>query len=119
MGSLGCLVTVPGEFVEYREEIPLEVVTPTRVEVNLGVGDLSLTAGEPNVLFSGRFRTNVAAWKHGILRITQPSTRGVFLGPGAKNEWDLYLAPEVPLSLKLDIGVSKSYLDLTKFSRSQ
>jgi hypothetical protein len=129
LSSLACTITVPGVPVpaiptlevgpmqEYREEIPLEGTTTAQVEVTLGTGELTLAAGEPELLFSGLFRTNVPAWKpevtwkDGVLRVAQPDTRGM-PGPGAENEWDLYLAPRVPMSLKLQVGAAKGHLDL-------
>jgi hypothetical protein len=129
LSSLACTITVPGVPVpaiptlevgpmqEYREEIPLEGTTTAQVEVTLGTGELTLAAGEPDLLFSGLFRTNVPAWKpevtwkDGVLRVAQPDTRGM-PGPGAENEWDLYLAPRVPMSLKLQVGAAKGHLDL-------
>ncbi|MGB9776118.1 MAG: toast rack family protein [Anaerolineae bacterium] len=129
LSAPACNVTVPGiplpaiptlevgPIQEYREEIPLEGTTAARVEVTMGIGELKVAAGEPEVLFSGIFRTNVPAWKpevtwkDGVLRIAQPDTRGM-PGPGAENEWDLALAPRVPISLKLQVGAAKGHLDL-------
>ncbi|MBC7228102.1 MAG: hypothetical protein H5T61_12890 [Thermoflexales bacterium] len=129
LSSLACTITVPGislpgvptlevgEMQEYREEIPLEGTTAAQVEITLGAGELTLTAGEPDLLFSGLFRTNVPAWKpevtwkDGVLRVSQPDTRGM-PGAGAENEWDLALAPRVPMSLKLQVGAAKGRLDL-------
>lgn len=129
LSSLACTITVPGislpgvptlevgPMQEYREEIPLEGTTAAQVEITLGVGELTLTAGEPDLLFSGLFRTNVPAWKpevtwkDGVLKVAQPDTRGM-PGPGAENEWDLALAPRVPMSLKLQVGAAKGRLDL-------
>ncbi len=128
--SLGCTVTLPavplpevptletGPMQEYREEVPLEGVQEARVEITCGVGELSLAAGDPETLFSGVFRTNVAAWapevtwKEGTLTVKQPETRGI-PQPGAENEWDLMLAPRVPLRLKLTLGAARGHIDLT------
>ncbi len=130
LSSLACTITVPGislpavptlevgPMQEYREEIPLEGTTAARVEITLGMGKLTLAAGEPDLLLSGLFRTNVTAWKpevtwkEGVLRVAQPDIRGM-PGPGAENEWDLALAPHVPMSLKLQVGAAKGQLDLS------
>ncbi len=129
LSSLACTITIPGislptmptlevgPMQEYREEVPLEGATAAQVEITLGMGELTLKAGEPDVLFSGLFRTNVSAWKpevtwkDGVLKVAQPDTRGM-PGPGAENEWDLALAPRVPMSLKLQVGAAKGRLDL-------
>lgn len=129
LSSLACTITVPGislpsmptlevgPMQEYREEVPLEGVTAAQVEITLGIGELTLTAGEPDVLFSGLFRTNVSAWKpevtwkDGVLKVAQPDIRGI-PGAGAENEWNLALAPRVPMGLKLQVGAAKGRLDL-------
>lgn len=129
LSSLACTITVPGislpavptlevgPMQEYREEIPLENTTAARVEITMGIGELTLTAGAPDLLFSGLFRTNVSAWKpevtwkDGVLKVAQPDIRGV-PGAGAENEWDLALAPRIPMSLKLRVGAAKGRLSL-------
>ncbi len=129
LSSLACNITVPsislpgvptlevGPMQEYREEIPLEGTTAARVEITLGIGELTLRTGEPDLLFSGQFRTNVPAWKpevtwkDGVLKVAQPDTRGM-PGAGAENEWDLALAPRVSMSLKVEVGAAKGRLDL-------
>lgn len=129
LSSLACTITVPGislpevptlevgPMQEYREEIPLGSTTAAQVEITLGMGELTLTAGEPDLLFSGLFRTNVSAWKpevtwkDGVLRVAQPDIRGV-PAAGAENDWDLALAPRIPMSLKLRVGAAKGRLSL-------
>lgn len=129
LSSLACTITVPGislpevptlevgPMQEYREEIPLGSTTAAQVEITLGIGELTLTAGEPDLLFSGLFRTNVSAWKpevtwkDGVLRVAQPDIRGV-PAAGAENDWDLALAPRIPMSLKLRVGAAKGRLSL-------
>lgn len=129
LSSLACTITVPGislpsvptlevgPMQEYREEIPLGGTTAAQVEITLGMGELTLAAGEPDLLFSGLFRTNVSTWKpkvtwnDGVLKIAQPDIRGI-PGAGAENEWDLTLSPRIPMSLKLKVGAAKGQLDL-------
>ncbi|MCX8067341.1 MAG: toast rack family protein [Anaerolineae bacterium] len=128
--SLGCTITLPsiplpevptlktGPMQEYREEIPLETATETTVNIRIGVGELTLEPGDPETLFSGLFRTNVSAWvptivrETGRLTVEQPSVRGV-PQPGAENEWEIRLAPRVPLRLRVTLGAARGRLDLT------
>lgn len=128
--SLGCTITLPniplpevptletGPMREYREEIPLETAAETTVNISLGIGELTLEAGDPETLLSGVFRTNVPAWAPQVtweertLTIEQPSTRGV-PKPGAENQWDIRLAPRVPMRLKMSLGAARSRVDLT------
>ncbi|MGQ9709107.1 MAG: toast rack family protein [Anaerolineae bacterium] len=129
LSSLACTITVPGislprvptlevgPMQEYREAIPLGGTTAARVEITMGMGELTLAAGEPDLLFSGLFRTNISAWKpevtwkDDVLKIAQPDIRGV-PGAGAENEWNLTLSPRIPMSLKLQVGAAKGRLDL-------
>ncbi len=130
LSSLACSITIPGlpevniprlkvgPMEEYVEEVPRDGVEEARVEIRLGSGEISLAAGDPDPLFSGRFRTNVAewapevAWRDGLLSIEQGDARGV-PEPGAENEWDLRFSPEVPLDLELQIGATDGELDFT------
>ncbi len=132
LSSMACTITLPlpdvriprlptlevGTMQEYREEVPLAGVTEARVEISLGTGELTLSAGEPDKLFSGRFRTNVPAWapevtwQDGVLKVKQRDTAGI-PGAGAENEWDLRFAPGVPLDMVIQIGAARGRLDMS------
>jgi hypothetical protein len=132
LSSIACTITPPlpdvrvpgvptlevGTVQEYREEVPLAGITEARVEISLGVGELTLSAGEPDKLFSGLFRTNVPAWapevtwRDGVLKVEHSDTVGI-PGPGAENEWDLRFAPNVPLHMKIAVGAARGRLNMS------
>ncbi len=106
-----------GPMQEYEETIPAAGISEAEVEIRAGVGEIELGQGEPENLFSGRFRTNVeewapeVTWEDGVLRIEQ-GIEGT-AEPGAENEWELGFSPDVPLDMDIDIGAAKGRLDFT------
>ncbi len=135
LSSMACTITVPlpdvrvpevptlevGTMQEYREEVPLTDVTEAGVEISCGAGELTLSAGEPDKLFSGLFRTNVPAWvpevtwQNGVLKVKQQDSVGI-PGAGAKNEWDFRFAPGVPLDMTIQVGAAKGRLDMSNLA---
>jgi len=135
-GTLACRVTMPnlpevtipalptvprltpGPMQKFEEEVPRDGVTEARVRIRLAAGEIYLSAGAPDALFRGEFRTNIAPWapeviwRDGVLRIEQGAVKGI-PDPGAKNEWDLQFSPEVPLEIDAEIGASRGELDFT------
>lgn len=111
----------PGPLEEYVEEVARDGASEARVEIRLGAGEVQLAAGEPDLLFHGRFRTNIAAWapevswQDGLLRIEQGSAHGL-RDPGAKNEWDLRFSPQVALDIDAEIGAARGEMDFTGLS---
>jgi hypothetical protein len=103
---------------DYEEEIPLEDAEEARVRVRFGAGEISLAAGDPDMLFSGQFRTNVAewapevTWQDGLLEIEQGRSSGI-PESGMRNEWDLEFSPGAVLDMELEIGASDGDLDFT------
>lgn len=130
LSSLACSITIPalpdvdisrlevGPMKEYEEQVPWEGEKEARVDIRFGAGEITLAVGDPDPLFSGLFRTNVAewapevSWRDGILRIEQGHTRGI-PDPGAENEWDLHFSPEVEMEMNLEIGAGDGELDFT------
>jgi len=127
--SLSCTLTIPllpevevprlevGEMEEYTEEVSSAGVSSARVKIEQGIGDLSIAAGDPALLFSGVFRTNVAewapavSWQNGRLDIEQGTTTGM-PGAGAENQWELAFSPDVELDMELEIGAVDCELDM-------
>lgn len=131
LSNLACSISLPNvelptlaprleveEMQEYTEEVPCYGVEEAQVEVTMGTGELTLSPGAADPLFSGRFRTNVAAWEpevtweDGLLRIDQPDARGI-PDPGARNEWELTFSPEVPLEMSVMLGAGQGELDFS------
>ena len=108
-----------GPTEEYQAEFPLQDTDEARVDVRFGAGDITLAAGDPDQLFEGTFRTNVAAWapevtwEDGRLRIDQGSSEGITTLADVVNEWELTFSPEPELEIDLEIGASDGELDFT------
>jgi len=137
LSSLACRLSLPrlseirlpsfgprlevGPMQEFDHEVQREGTTEARVKVGLGVGEITLAAGDPDPLFAGHFRTNVAAWapemtwQNGVLWIEQGESRGI-PDPGAENEWDLRFSPEVEIAMEMEMGVCDGDLDFTGLS---
>jgi len=107
-----------GPLQEFDEEVPRNGAEEMQVEIVLGAGEISMSAGDPDPLFAGSFRTNVAEWapevtaSESLLHIEQGHAEGM-AEPGARNEWDLRFSPEVALDMDLEIGACQGELDLT------
>ncbi|MBN1179598.1 MAG: hypothetical protein JXD18_10315 [Anaerolineae bacterium] len=108
-----------GAMQSYEEEIPADGVTEAQVDIILGAGELSLAAGDPDVLLEGYFQTNVeewapeVTWENGNLRISQGNSEGFPNSSEMENEWDLSFSPDVPLEMDMEIGAIQGDLDFT------
>jgi len=92
--------------------------------VRMGVGELTLSAGEPSSTFAldGRFEYAPAAWKpevkysveatRGVLYVSQPDSTDVPNLGKARNSWTVKIAPGVPTDLSLKLGVGESDVSL-------
>ena len=87
----------------------------------MGAGKLNVS-GSADALMDADFAHNVANWKPkvnyevngntGELSIKQGSGKGIRIGGGARNEWDLRFNDEVPTDLVVEMGAGESDLDL-------
>lgn len=127
--SLACTLTIPmlpevevprltvGEMEEYREEVSSAGVASAQVKIEQGIGELSIAPGDPALLFSGVFRTNVVewapevSWENDRLDIKQGTATGM-PDAGAENEWELAFSPDVELDMELEIGAVDCDLDM-------
>src|SRR5512141_2666328 len=87
------------------QSVELEGAKSVRVQINLGAGNLQMTAGPEKLLEAG-FSYNVAALKpvvkyaDGALVVRQPDVKGLPALQGItdfQNEWDLRLYDAVPM----------------------
>jgi len=94
------------------QSVELEDAKSVRVQINLGAGNLQMTAGAEKLL-EADFTYNVAALKpvmkytDGTLVVRQPETEGMPVLRNItdfRNEWDLRLYDAVPMDLSVDVG---------------
>jgi len=111
-----------GELQEKEESIPLDGAEPVAVDILFGAGEMEITAGDADQLFSGRFLYNVDKWEpevtyeDGKLVIRQGNNDESWGWPdedAARNEWELAFSPEVPLEMDIKTGAGQGELDLT------
>lgn len=91
------------------------------IDIEIGIGKLTVKSGSA-ALLDAEFTYNVDEWAPSVeynveggvgrLSITQPEAEGKSVPDGARNEWVLTLNSEVPLELRIDMGVGETRLDL-------
>lgn len=126
LASAGCSIDIKsqptGETV--RETKIIERTRAAKAEIvvadlNIGAGELSVSGGAKE-LFDGEFTYNVPEWKpevryddsgfRGRLTVRQAGGKGNF--GNIKNIWDLKLANDIPLDLRIHCGAGENKLDL-------
>lgn len=102
--------------------VDLGGATSVRADVALGVGDLRVEGGA-TALLEAEFRYSDPAWRpeltyrvgddgDGRLTLRQPREPRRRSRDHERNEWDLRLNGDVPLDLRLELGVGRSDLAL-------
>jgi hypothetical protein len=104
-------------------ELPLEGIESASIEISMGVGDLELRPlAEPGLLYRAELlydpsRTELSesrTLQNGHMTASLRMT-GITTGPmfgGATDRLELELSPDVPITLVIDAGVSRSRIDL-------
>ena len=116
----GCLSV--GEVVTTEHRIDSAGAAETlSAYLEMNAGELRVF-GEACAIMDGTFKTNVREWtstvdyeEHGlvgILRVAQPDEAGIPLGE-VENSWSVGLTNDLPLDLKVDLGIGEARLDLT------
>jgi hypothetical protein len=115
----GCVGT--GEVRTDSERVGLEGAESVRVEVEMGAGALLIDDGADDLL-EADFTYSHESWKpeveydvsgtEGRLRITQPSEVKIVGWPSYHYEWDLRFNDDVPMEMKVNLGVGGGDLDL-------
>jgi hypothetical protein len=112
-----------GPLVTETQAVALGDAKSVVVNINMGVGDLKVSGGSSD-LMNATFDYNVAAWKpeiaysvvgtQGTLQVEQPSQRvnnPLFnSGGSARYDWDLRFMNEVPMTMRVALGVGKGTL---------
>jgi len=120
----GCFGERPGNLRTESEFIELGGAKSAQVEIKIGVGELRVNGGAKKLL-KADFLYNIARWKpevtygvtgdQGRLVVKQPSNPGRPWG-NVRNEWNLRLSDDVPLDLRVELGVGKSRLEIGSLS---
>ena len=112
-----------GPLVTETQAVALGDAKSVVVNINMGVGDLKVSGGSSD-LMNATFNYNVAAWKpditynvvgtQGTLQVEQPSqhvNNPLFnSGGSARYDWDLRFMNEVPMTMKVALGVGQGNL---------
>jgi hypothetical protein len=103
-----------GELRTETQSVALGDARSVVVNVSMGVGQLDI-AGGASGLMDSTFTYNVTAWKpvvsynvqgtEGTLLVSQPNQDGISTGIGTRYEWDLRFKNDVPMTVKVDMGV--------------
>jgi hypothetical protein len=120
----GCFGERPGNLRTESESIELGAAKSAQVEIKIGVGELRVNGGAKKLL-EADFLYNIARWKpqvtYGVsgnqakLVVKQPGNTGNPWG-NVRNEWNLRLSDDVPLDLRVELGVGKSRLEIGSLS---
>ena len=106
------------------QSVELENTESVRVDISVGAGVLEVTGGAEKLL-EGDFTYNVTELKpvvtftDGTLLVQQPAVDGLPILQGVtdfRNEWNLHLADQVPMNLKVNMGTGNSDLQLAGLS---
>jgi len=117
-----------GEMQHESRSVQSEDARSVRAHLVMSAGELKVS-GAADALMEGDFSFNVAGWKpkvnyevndeEGELSVKQGKTKGVRLGSGARNVWDVRLNDGVPTDLVVEIGAGESDLDLDSLTLTE
>ena len=109
---VGALLPI-GQRLQESLVIPLDGASDAGVRIRFGAGTLDTHAAAPGNLVDGRFEGGVLHRRLGAGRVAlEQDTRYGTPWLERSSHWDVGLAAGVPLELRVDIGASRSLLDL-------
>lgn len=125
----GCGETAEiGELIEKQESVDLGPAETVHVEIEMGMGELSVSGGAES-LMEGMFIYNVVGWDPdisysisgdtGYLVVRRALGHTSRLGRGARYEWDLKFDDHVPMDLDIELGAGSSQLRLGSLNLNQ
>lgn len=103
-----------GRGVEDRISVPVGDAASGEVVLKFGAGRLDVGRGSPGILANGTFEGGVLRRDPGPGRVELEADVSQVFSFGDQLHWQVGLAPDVPLSLRLEGGASKSVLDLAE-----
>jgi hypothetical protein len=100
--------------IEERLALPASGLTSGEVVLKFGAGRLDVGRGEPGVLVGGTFEGGVIRRDAGPGRVElETDITQVWPWFGQRVHWQVGLAPDLPIALRLEGGASQSVLDLS------
>jgi hypothetical protein len=115
----GCATAGPPQ--TESQTVALGGAESVRVEMIMGGGALLVRGGADDLL-EADFTYSQESWRpevnyavsgsEGVLSIKQPSVTSVVPGPSLRYEWDLRFNSEVPMEMKIEMGVGGGQLEL-------
>ncbi len=112
-----------GDLKTERKAIDLDGAEEITLELEMEAGKLTIRSGAEGAL-EGEFSYNVAEWKprieyqmsgrRGKLKLSQHSPPNSTIGSKARNEWDLMLNGEIPLTVRIEVGAGNGSLDFSE-----
>jgi hypothetical protein len=110
------------------QRVELGGAESARVEINMGAGVLQIAGGAQDLL-EANFTYSQESWRpevdyavsgsEGVLSIKQPSVTGIVPSPELRYEWALRFNSEVPMEMKIEMGVGGGELELGDLNLSK
>ncbi|WP_160914706.1 toast rack family protein [Halobacillus litoralis] len=116
MTLAGCSFVHAGEQVEETQRIERDDADQLKMEIEMGVGELTLATGsedwlEGSFLYPENFLTPELSYQDGTITLSQTEGKKKFLN-NQKSEWDVLLTNQIPVDLALQTWAAESKLDL-------
>ncbi|MBN9653223.1 hypothetical protein J0K78_03015 [Halobacillus sp. GSS1] len=116
MTLAGCSFVHAGEQVEETQRIERDDADQLKIEIEMGVGELTLATGsedwlEGSFLYPENFLTPELSYQDGTITLSQTKGKKKFLN-NQKSEWDVLLTNQIPVDLAILTGAAESKLDL-------
>ncbi|WP_394217520.1 toast rack family protein [Halobacillus trueperi] len=117
MTLAGCSFVHAGEQVEETQRVQKDEAEKLKVEIDMGVGELSLGTGsedwlEGSFIYPENHLTPELSYQDGTINLSQTKHKKNFIN-NQKSEWDVLLTKNVPVDLSIRTGAAESTLDLT------
>ncbi|WP_167449502.1 toast rack family protein [Halobacillus trueperi] len=117
MTLAGCSFVHAGEQVEETQRIQQDDAEELKVEIDMGVGELTLGTGsedwlEGSFIYPENHLTPDLYYQDGTIRLSQTKEKKKFIN-NQKSEWDVLVTKRIPVDLSIQTGAAESTLDLS------
>ncbi|WP_406944114.1 toast rack family protein [Halobacillus sp. SY10] len=117
MTLAGCSFVHAGEQVEETQRVQQDDADQLKVEIDMGVGELTLGTGpedwlEGSFIYPENRLTPELSYQDGTIMLSQTKQKKKFIN-NQKSEWDVLLTNKILVDLSIQTGAAESTLDLT------